>query len=1493
MEICSDMEGLFAKGGGFNDCFAHVILQAGVAGLACLGTMTGFVIVRKMPKLRVSCVTGLDRARTACSFLLFLVALGEFLVGVSSASIVNLSQGVGGACLAAAAMVVGFWQQQEVRRGLAESLGLKLWWVLATLAQVITTYDRAAKPGSAALAFEVVELLLCVGATAAYLVPSGRRASTREPALLSEEDGISMVGTARFARTLSTREPSPEEQMGILGWLAFSWFTPIVDLAFERDKESGKLEPTDVYPLTIKNQADRQLDRLDQQWQVELQKEKPALLSAMTRAFFAEVFSTAWVKLINDVLHFVGPFLLNRIIKFVNDSGKKEGEELWIGYVYAIGMVLSSGCQAFLMAHYFQGGYQTGMRLRTALICMSYQKALRVLPWPSPPPPETPAEEQTQTRRCCKKTPKKKPTLPTGGMGQMTNIISADTDKFTFLMPYFNLIWSCPVQIIICFVMLFNYVSWSLFAGVLVMIAFTILSSTVATKARAIQQEAMKAKDERLKLEVELLKIVKIIKFYAWELAIEERVKELRNKELALQLRYKLWNVGLFLSFSLSPTLVALGTFGCFILLEKQDLDAATAFTALSLFNILSFPLGAMPMMARFFMEAAVAKDRIEAFLLSPEVSTRPPPAMSGAAVELKASKLQWPDKSTLLENVDISVKKGDLLVIVGKTGVGKSGLLYGMLGELPIAAEAGKAYLTGTVGYCAQSAWIRNATLRDNITNSPSLEDDDRYEAVLDACAMRADLDVLPQGDQTLIGDRGINLSGGQRQRVALARAVYQNPDIYILDDVLSALDSHVASHICSKLLRGPLLAGKTVVLVTHSPKAVPLANHVLCLEDKKVSFSGTFEEFKGSGAMSEEVIHDDPETEVPASKEEKSEAKPEKKEKEEDKQEKQSKEEEKGKESKKTGASPKKAAATHEERRSGAVSWGVYGAYAQACGGVLSVGGFLVTVAISEGSRNFSDAWLAHWSGTGGTADGLGVYSLAALICLVTGVTYSTVRVLVGQRGSRVLHERCLHALLRAHMSFFDLTPNGQILNRLAEDTNILDYNLPQTMSANIIWFWRAASIVVVCMCVGWYLLFLMLPMFFLYARLAKRYLPATRDLRRLDAAARSPIFSHFSESMAGVSTIRAMQQQERALHTNITRLESQMEAYYLSNTAARWLSLRLQFNGTILVGAVCILGIFLSTTNQVSAGLVGLAITYALRLTDTLNQVNRESADRETQMVSVERVQNYVTNVKQEAPLRIPNENMGPGWPRNGNIVVDGVTMRYREGLPIVLDGISLDIKAGERVGIVGRTGCGKSSFLSTLLRLVELESGRISVDDVDISQIGLHDLRSKVAMIPQDPAILTGTVRFNLDPFGAKSDQELWEVLEKSQLKPRVEAAGGLDSKVEEGGGNYSVGELQLLCLSRALLRRQDAGGLLLLDEATSALDAETDQTIQKVIRSDFKCTIITIAHRIQTLMDYDKVAVFEAGKVVEFDSPQELLKKPSKFQALAKEGGISA
>lgn len=1303
----------------------------------------------------------------------------------------------------------------------------------------------------------------------------------RQP-LVNGGDGVNDP----FQRTQS-RDASPESRAGLLGFVTFSWFTPLIDLAFTRNQQQQKLEPSDLYPLGDRDTAEKQFQRLYEHWQIEEHSPRPSLMRALRKTFFGEVLKTAWLQFCNVCLQFMTPLLLHKILGFVKDPSTSLcllGGSTWCipeGYLYAVALVSSSFVGGCLSAHYFQMGYRNGMHIRASLILLAYHKALRVLPWAPPPPPPapepSPEEQRRQQRRFFRRRARPQPPAPmAGGMGQVTNLISTDTDRFTFLMPYFNVMWSGMVQVIVAFTMLFVYVSWSVFAGIAVMGLMTTFSTYIQKKARAMQAKVMKAKDQRLKMEVEMLKIVKIIKLYAWENTIEDKVKELRNAEMHHQFKFKLFSVFIFISFSLSPVLVSLATFTCYTAVLGKDLDAETAFPALALFNILRFPLGMMPMVVGFYMQAKVAKDRLQAFFLAPEVSGRPglPPTKDNT-IELKASSLVWPNTSVLLNKVDFSARKGEFVVIAGKTGAGKSGLLYALLGELPIAEADGAAYLSGSVGYCAQVAWVRNTSLKNNITGG-TLGEERRYEEVLDACALRADLAALPQGDATMIGDRGINLSGGQKQRVALARAIFANKDMYVLDDVLSALDAHVTGHICTNLLQGPLMRGKTVVLVTHSRRAMKLADRIYWLADKEVRCFSTFDEFRASNLVDQ--LEDKEEEQKPI--------------------ESNSKADEKEETKKDAGSEKKKEkmkGTQQEERRAGSVSRSVYLEYVKACGGFLPVGWFLCCIALSEGSKNLSDFWLVRWTEMGGTPSGAVVYGLIALLSCGMSVNYVVTRIFLGQRGSRKLHEACVNALLRAQMVFYDQTPTGQILNRLAEDTSILDNNLPQTMAANLVWFWKAAAIILMCMQVGWYLALLILPMFVIYARIAKRYLPAVRDLRRLDAAARSPIFSHFSESMAGVTTIRVMEDQRQAIACNMANLECQMEAYFLNNTAARWLGLRLQLCGTVLVGSVCMAGVALSTQGLLNAGILGLAITYAMNLSDTLAQVNRESADRETQMVSVERVHQYASGISRESELVEPAEARPPlSFMSQGALTVENVMMKYRPELPTVLNGISLKIGAGERIGIVGRTGCGKSSFLTALMRLVQIQDGRFSIDGVDLSTIGLHTLRSKVAIIPQDPAILTGTIRFNLDPFGHNSDQELWSVLEKSQLNQRVTDAGGLDSIVEEGGNNYSVGELQLLCMARALLRRQafaTGGGLLLLDEATSALDAETDDIIQKVIRNDFKCTTITIAHRIQTLLDYDRVVVLSAGQVVEFDSPKALLSRPSEFQSLAREGGV--
>jgi len=1016
--------------------------------------------------------------------------------------------------------------------------------------------------------------------------------------------------------------------------------------------------------------------------------------------------------------------------------------------------------------------------------------------------------------------------------------------------------------------------------------------------------------------------------------AIEESIVNLRNAELTKQLQYKLWNVGIFLSFSLSPTLVSLATFSVYTMALGKTLTADKAFPALSLFGLLNVPLSLLPMMSRFLAEASVASGRIEAFLMSPEVPPPPPaPLESDVAMDLKASKLAWPDGSVLLQDVDLKIKKGEFVAIIGKTGSGKSGLLQALLGELPIKAEDGKVAVTGTVGYCSQNAWLRNAPMDENVKGDVWGVAANRYATVLDACALSQDIEALPAGDKTMIGDRGINLSGGQKQRVALARAVYPDAEVLVLDDVLSALDSHVVHHVCSKLLKGPLTKGKTVLLVTHSLRALPLADRIIALGDQKIIFDGSYEAFCSSG-LSDEVV-DQGQGNAESASSSSSNGDPEEA------------VEEVGTPSTQTGSemnpktqggkqnpgdgdvtglppptagAPAAATATssnsngagtsssssgrrpsgttaagQEETSQGHVTWSVYLAYIKASGGICTFIAFLIALACTEGSKNLSDAWLARWSKEGGRADdGLKVYALLALLSVAAGMCYIMLRIFLGQRASRFLHTRCQHVLLRAKMSFYDNTPIGQVLNRLAEDTSILDYNLPMTVSINMSWAWKTASIVVMCMLVGWYLIFVMLPLFFVFGRVARRYMPATRDLRRLDAAGRSPIIGHFTETLMGAPTIRVMGMAAASVASQVSKLESQMEAYYLANVAPRWLSLRLNIAGAVLVGSVSALAIYFGTRSSgLSAATAGLAITYAMRMSDSLGMVNTTAADRETQMVSAERLQSYIDNIEQEAPLEVPETSVARDWPPEGNIVLSKVCARYRADLPLVLNELTLTVNSGERMGIVGRTGCGKSSLLMVLMRILEPESGGMSIDSVDILKLGLHTLRSRVALIPQEPTILAGTVRFNLDPLRQKSDNELWGALEKAEMRQRVKDAGGLDSAVEEGGGNYSVGELQLLCLARAVLRRLPSGGVLLLDEATSSLDVETDKKVQRVIRSEFHCTTVAIAHRVQTLLDYDRICVLDAGQVVECDSPGALLATPSSlFYKFAEQAGVA-
>jgi len=1161
--------------------------------------------------------------------------------------------------------------------------------------------------------------------------------------------------------------------------------------------------------------------------------------------------------------------------------------------------------QSVVLHQYFHRSYRTGMRLKSSIITVVYQKALRIKPGQtnlgSKQDKKKTKEEEKKEEETKGEGAKEEPKEEKASTGEIVNLMSVDAQRLQDLMSYFAILGSAPYQIVVSLVFLWFQVGPSVFVGVAIMIFMVPISGMVARQVKKYQRQLMKVKDERIKVTNEVFTGMSIIKLYAWENSFKRKVDDIRGEELKLLYKYKLVNCVSRVMWTIVPVLVSLGTFTTYVLLGNE-LTAAKAFTSMALFNILRFPLAFFPIMISNTMEASLSIDRIQRFLLLPEIRQLPTmsdaskPAPRGASrglsmmstdarreisimgggsimrkpagVYISGANLAWDDGTPLLNNLDMVTKSGELTAVIGATGSGKSGLLSALIGD--VWPTTGECATSGSIAYTAQVAWIRNATLRDNILfGSPY--DQEWYRVVLDACALLPDLHILPAGDMTEIGDRGINLSGGQKQRVALARAVYQRADVYLMDDPLSAVDSHVAKHIFERCIKG-LLATKAVVLVTHNLHCLPSANQILLLEDRKVGFRGTYAELQQTGHSFAGIVSEDNDEEESEEEDEDSVRDPTKSRM----SRRSSRRTKSKKESVDRKSKDKNAAAGQliekEGVAVGAVSWDVYIAYARGCGGVVPFFlAFLVMVA-SQGASVGSNSWLSYWSDNQlDSTLGLSVYAALGVASAFFSFFGLLMFTLAGQRAAEHFHAGLLASLLRAPMSFFDTTPLGRILNRFSKDTYTIDEVLMTSFNQ---YFLTLTSVVATLAVIGYATPFFLVAMIIpavLYYSTQVYYVPTSRELKRLDSVSRSPIFSHFSETLDGVSTIRAFREQAQFVWENETKLDYNLQAYYINVSSNRWLAMRLEFVGTCIVALAALFAVIAKDT--ISAGVGGLSVSYALGVTQALNWMVRMTSDRETNIVSVERVKEYA-EVESEAPAIIepgPHE----GWPAYGAISLKNLSLRYRPGLPLVLNRVNVDIKAGEKVGIVGRTGAGKSSMLKALLRLVESCEGSIVVDGLDISSIGLDDLRSKFSIIPQDPVLFTGTVRFNLDPFGYYGDNEVWEALRRAHLADYIQTLPDtLSYQVEEGGRNFSMGERQLLCMARALLR---SSTILLLDEATSAVDYETDKLIQTTIRTEFqKSTVLTIAHRVDTIVDYDRVIVLSAGKILENDSPTKLL-----------------
>ncbi|KAI0725334.1 metal resistance protein YCF1 [Fomitopsis betulina] len=1283
---------------------------------------------------------------------------------------------------------------------------------------------------------------------------------------------------------------SPLLTANIFSIWTFSWMSDIM-------KKGAKayLTEDDLPSLVPKDEA----AKLGLKLQKAIQKHK-GLWTSLFVAYGGPYAFAAFLKLIQDCLAFLQPQLLRLLLAYISEhqSARAAGRDrpsALEGFAIAVIMFIASVVQTIILHQYFQRCFETGMRIRAGLVGVIYQKAL---------------------------------VLSNDGRGRATgdivNLMSVDATRVQDLSTYGLISISGPIQITLAFISLYNILGWSAFVGIAIMIVSLPLQTVLARFLKQLQEQQMKNRDQRTRLMSELLANIRSIKLYAWENAFTRWIMQVRNEQELKMLK----KIGIYTSLNFSlwsgiPVLVAFSSFAVASTFSDIPLTSDRIFPSISLFMLLSFPLAMLSQVTSNIIEALVSVRRLADFLDADELQGDARELVTNAKLQLGDEVLAiengefcWSKEASqpTLEDINLAVRKGDLVGILGRVGAGKSSLLSAIIGEM-IRTEGG-VRLSGSVSYAPQNPWIMSATIRDNILFS-HVHDPEFYDLVLDACALRQDLSLLVDGDLTEVGEKGITLSGGQRARVALARAVYARADLTILDDVLAAVDAHVARHVFDNVI-GPngILATKARIVVTNSIHFLRQFDQILYLRTGIILETGTYQDLvnntdghlykliKGHGTLTTSGLSTPflADTATPSSAGETAvdSVKDLTEEKLQSVDTKLERRKSFGK-SKIIDNIPTRIASdglTKEHSEHGRVKGDVYFRYIEAAsktGFLLFVVCVVLSQVTSVLSNNTLRAWGEHNLSSGSNKDAFwyllmyGLYSLAStLLGMVAAIL---LWVFCAVRSSRTLHDSMLNAVMRAPLSFFELTPSGRILNLFSRDTYVVDQIMARVIQGTI----RTACVTAIIVLVigASFPLFLIAvpPLTWFYVRVMVYYLATSRELKRLDAVSRSPIFAWFSESLNGLSTIRAFGQQNLFIQNNERRVDRNQICYLPSISVNRWLAVRLEFVGATIIFLAAVLALVALITTGVDAGLVGFVLSYALNTTGSLNWLVRSASEVETNIVSVERILHYIA-LESEAPAEIPNA-VPEQWPTKGEIEFKDYCARYRPELDLALKNISIKIRHREKIGICGRTGSGKSTLLLSLFRIIEPASGTICVDGVDITKIGLHDLRSSISIVPQSPDLFEGTIRQNIDPTGEHQDADIWTALEQVNLKGFVESfPEGLDAPVKEGGSSMSAGQRQLLCFARALLRKSR---ILVLDEATSAVDLDTDKSIQDIIRGPLfaDVTMLTIAHRINTIMESDRVLILSAGEVTEFDSPKNLLSnKQSAFYSLAAEAGLA-
>ncbi|XP_065933452.1 ATP-binding cassette sub-family C member 4-like isoform X1 [Magallana gigas] len=1283
--------------------------------------------------------------------------------------------------------------------------------------------------------------------------------------------------------------PCPYSTANWLSRFTYWWIFPLF-----RYGHRHPLTQDHLYDVLSEDQSHLLGDRMEKSWNDHVKKcekkgKKPSLYWAVIAEFKWEWGINGIFLVVSEGIKLAQPFLVGRIISYFQPGSTLSQTEV---YIYAMLVAVSHILRLIVSPKYFCNSQHIALKMKVAVASLIYRKILKMSSW---------SKHSTTS-------------------GKIINHLSTDLDKFLYAVENFHFCWIGPLEIVAILYLLYQQiglVSLLTLAVTLVLLPLQFMLGWICGKLR---MKIGAAGDKRIHLMNQIITGMRVIKMYCWEKPFSEIIFNIRGLEV-----FQIWkssiaksiNIGLFQSASVVISMALFGTaWYTGVPLSAQRIYSTLGWVSCLRLTIFFF----MMYLVEDSKQLASSLKRIQSFLTVEDMKVfsegkAKSNKKGGVSVCIRNMTASWHgplpqnkegvteklldqemSEAFSLKNIDLEVKKGELLAVVGPVGSGKTSLLLSLLKELP--PETGQVCVQGTVGYMAQTPWVMSGTFQANVTFGENVEQE-RYRQVLHACALYKDLELMRLGDQTLVGERGLLLSGGQKARLTLARTVYREADVYLLDDPLGAVDTEVGSHLFQRCIC-ELLRGKTRILVTHQLQYLRSADRIVVLNEGRVVSVGTYDELVKQGTEFSSIL-----TKHDKDMEEKDES-----------QEKSINEQ---------GEKSTEAFDDGEFVETGDVGWNVYKDYYLSGRPWLYLPLTMFLLLIAYAANGYGNWHLAKWAELSNslnlrTQNGSyplypvidtlnqthGLYTtymynitphlqtsnfttegslitvqgdelmqqyLVAMSVFVVGISlFSLVYFRMSVIISKRLHNNMFQVVMGAKTHFFDSNPVGQILNIFARDLGLIDSLIPSLTSTVIeISVQLAMKIGITCI-INPFLLLPLTPLVIVLYLIRWFSLPTTRNMKRLEAMTQSPIFSHISDTLVGLQSIRALGMSRKFLQDFDRFQDRHTSAFFLYLSTIRWFSVRSLFFLDVYFVLVILLSLVLRDMIGLSGGLFGMALNYLLTMATPFAYMMRKTADLNTLMTSVERIVSY-TKLEQEAP-KVSNSPPPSSWPQNGEIKLVNVGLQYSSDTDQVLHNITCLINSREKIGIVGRTGAGKSSLLAALLRLAE-PIGEIYIDDVNVLKIGLHELRNKISVIPQDPILFSGTLRKNLDPFEEYTDDQLWIALEQVQLKVKVQSEReGLYMEVSDSGQNLSVGQRQLVCLARAILRQNN---ILVLDEATANVDHSTDRLIQETIRSRFKnCTVLTVAHRIHTIMDSSRVMVLNQGKLVEFDTPYQLL-----------------